>query len=47
MFIKDNEIFNKYITLDLTPFFIYKEQAESVANFLEDQIFEDDGEFIW
>jgi hypothetical protein len=41
-FIKDNEIFNKHISLDLTPFFIYKEQAESVADFLEDQIFQEE-----
>jgi hypothetical protein len=39
--IKDNEIFNKHMTLDLTPFFIYKEQAESVADYLEEKIFED------
>jgi hypothetical protein len=35
MFMKDSSIFNNYATLDLTPFFLFKEQIDTVVNDLE------------
>ena len=45
LFMTDTDRYNKYITFDITPFFIFQEQADSVANFLEKKVFKGTGSY--